>query len=158
MVKHFNPTIALDTQRIFNFKSTDMIPAEVGNMLVPVIPIERTTNIVKGLNGTATGSTTIYTTPTDKDFYLNQIHISWATDVVCDSTGMSMTITIDGVAQGLIRMNKIALREYYTNETIVFKNPIKVTRGSIISINQTFTVGTMNYSAFIYGYTVETTI
>jgi hypothetical protein len=156
MAKHFNPTISSDVQRIFNFKQGDTIPADVGNMLVPTIPIERYCNIVKsGTNSNAT-STTIYTTPSDKDFYLTAFSMSLIKDVNAAGVAFSLKIYVDAVQIAVLTISSLTLTVHSSQLNMALKYPIKVDKGTIISLTSNSAVGNFIQACNIIGYTVET--
>lgn len=158
MVKHYNPSLVERFQRIFNFKSTDRFTDDISGpvAVIPVTPISR---IVRSANRSTSGSSTILTTPTDKDFYLCGAMLSIDSDVVADNTSASIVVTIDGVSNNrdIVRIEKLSLTA--TSRTVVqnFNPPIKIDRGTNITAASTFTVGASRLSGCIYGYTEETT-
>ena len=160
MVKHYNPSIVQDALRILNTK-TNNLSDEVGD-LVPTIPITPICRVVKTNSSTASGSSiTVYTTPSDKDFYLTGLVFTYQKDATCDcadGTHAAIQTTIEGLAIQLIRSTLITLSADSRTFVNHFTTPVKIDRGVtiIITVN-TFTVGKFVRSATIYGYTQETT-
>jgi hypothetical protein len=156
MAKHYNPTITQDLLRTFNFKAGDMLGADVGNMIVPVIEIKRHCNICKSNALSNALTSTIYVTPVDKDFYLSSLSFSVAKDATSTSTGIYITCYIDGILSILADIVGFTLTPLQDNVSLVFPIPIKVDRNTIISVNSTTNVANVISRAQIQGYTVET--
>lgn len=160
MVKHYNPTIAEDANRIFNFKTGEVVSTEVAPFIQPIIPIQRKCTVIKELHHTTSGAQTLYTTPNDKDFYLTSVLMTIVKDATCDmaSNVYNLTAVVDGVT---ISLGTIAILTLTAQSEVIsrdFTIPIKIDRGSSIFLTaNTFTAGTMSRSATICGYTVETT-
>lgn len=159
MVKHYNPSIVQNAQRILNTKA-DNLSDEVSGP-VAVIPIKPICRIVRFAVRSTSGSGTVYATPTDKDFYLIGCSLSVQRDAACDapsSDGARVGIVIDSVTQGLIPISCATLTAFSAEQNITFPFPIKIDRGTNITITgMTFTVGTCVRSVSIIGYTEETT-
>lgn len=139
--------------------SVDEIPKELGKTIVPVLISnpERVCNIVRGVHQANTGSQTIYTTPTDKDFYLVAANLNTSNLPVGAYGTASMDVVIDGDTQELLRITTNVgtneARDVTSNNN--YPVPIKIDRGTAIITTQTnqavFFVG-----ANIVGYTVDT--
>ena len=143
-------------QRILNLKGEST--SEVFDVIQPVIPIVRTNNIVREAEGAGTGNSTIYTTPTDRDFYLTGWVLNFAADAANDAVTIALQTTIDNVTRILCRKKKITATAQ--SETIVcnYIEPIKIDRGANILIACTFTAGNIPRSATITGYTMDTQV
>lgn len=158
MVKHYNPSLVERFQRIFNFKSTDRFKDDISGP-VAVIPVEPVSKIVRSGNTSSSGALTIFTTPSDKDFYLVGGNISLVKDVTCDAaTGtFQITCTIDGVAQAIMVIGILTLTAQSEIVNLSLPYPIKVDRGTAITGSITFTAGACRRTGCIIGYTEETT-
>jgi len=157
-MRHFNPSISEDKNRILNLKSGDD-NSEVADYIQPTIEIERRINIVKTTGQGATGTFAIYTTPTDKDFYITNIILHYIKDAACDlATGgvWSLSANIDGTSQALVSLSVITLTAQDELLILQFDKPLKIDRGNAINSNGTFGAGAMRRNVTIYGYTVET--
>lgn len=157
MVKHYNPSIVQDAQRILNTKM-DNLSDNIGDM-VAVIPILPTCRIVKNGNTSSSGGLTVYTTPTERDFYLTGIIFSMAKDSTCDvATGtVAINVVIDGTAVALAPIAVITLTAQAQIASLSLPVPIKIDRGTPISGSVTFTAGVMRRTCTLIGYTQETT-
>lgn len=154
MARHFNPSIAQWLRRIFNFKVGSMITSDVGEILVPVIPILPVVNIVRNALRTASGTSTIFGTPLDKDFYLTGIFIAYQGNATSDSTVISVDVTLDGFARSF-DFGKLSVTATQFNQWIQFDTPIKLDKGTNVNLVLAFTLGAEVSSATITGYTVE---
>lgn len=159
-MRHFNPTISEDKARILNLKSGDDT-AEVLEYITPTIEIKPINNITRDANVNVSGAgSVIYTTPTDKDFYITGVTFSYTKDVACDTaTGKtSILATINGTAnRPLISLAILTLTAEGKQLSLTFSNPIKIDRGTNITFsNTTYAAGSMVRVCNIYGYTIET--
>lgn len=134
----------LDTSKI-------ILTAEVNPKLL------RRSNIIASAASTTTGSLTIYTTPSDKDFYLTGAQIGLIKDVVCDNTtgNFGLQMTFSGAAVKILNIPILTLTAQSSQESICFSQPIKLDRNSIINLTMSFTAGVASKSASIFGYTVD---
>jgi len=150
-----NPTIAQDMNRLFDFKgeSTDF----VSDIIMPVVEIKRICNILKFNSAVNATTATIYTTPSDKDFYLVAAQLSVIKDATSTSGGTSIFVIIEGVSVRLLSIATLTLTAQYSNIANNFPVPIKIDRNTIITVvNSTNNANISGYGS-IQGYTVETT-
>lgn len=157
MVKHYNTSLAERAGRVFNTKGIDQFSDDVSSNLVAVVPVLPVTRIVRSNSRPTTGASTIFTTPTSKDFYLTGAMLTVAADAACDTTEQWLSVVIEGVTYRLLSVQKLTLTAVQEVVPMTFNPPIKVDRGVAISINQSFTVGAAQIGATIYGYTEEVT-
>jgi len=154
-MQNYNSSISQDLNRIFDLKgeSTDL----VSDIIMPVVPIVRNIDIVRNASSTASGSAIIYTTPSDKDFYLTSVYLSIAADALAEWTSSTINTTILGVARVLVYIVRPTLIPTWTHIYVPFNIPLKLDRGVTISSNITFAAGNTTRAYSIQGYTVETT-
>jgi len=157
-MKHNNPTIAEDSVRLFNLKTGEGL-SEVSPIIVPTVEINPRINIVKRNTCTNATSVTLYTTPTDKDFYLTGVSLSHTRDVNATCVSTAINGVIDGVSTGTIfiehRMQTLTAGNIPAS-TQSFSIPIKIDRGTAITITASTNVGNFVSVGIIFGYTVET--
>lgn len=136
------------------------IPNKIGDTIIPVMEVNpkllRVVDITKQNQAINATSATIYTTPTDSDFYL---------------TGASLTVSKDANATSVASYIQCILADngdtvqicYVACTTTQAQNggvshdftfPIKVKRGTAISVYNTTNVASIRASAVIYGYLV----
>ncbi len=155
-MKHYNPSITERLFRIFQPKAGDQFSDEVSGPYA-VIPVTPVTRVVAAVAATVTGSTTIFTTPARKDFYLTGIQMSWAADAACDAVQLNAFCTIDTLSVNIMQLMKTSGVQYQLSDTVIFPFPIKVDRNTNIRFNTTFAAGSSRHGACIYGYTEEVT-
>lgn len=154
-MKHFNPSIAQDAARIFNTKG-DPLTDEV-EALVAVVPVTPVCNIIGVTTGAATGASTVYTTPPDKDFYLVAATLMMNDNATSDNTETYMNVVINGATKQILDFRKLSLTAYAGEQSVSLSVPMKLDRNSTITINNSFTVGASTKAGTIIGYTVECT-
>jgi len=127
---------------------------QVVNQIVPVCDVNpkhaRVCNVVVAKNATGT----IYSTPTDKDFYL--IAAQLTSNAVNQGTAPedSMSLTLPTGETTVFLVNKVSSANPGNDSnsiSISFPVPILVKRGT----NITITGSTSNRHGVIYGYTVD---
>lgn len=142
----------------------DVIPSQLADKVVPVMEVNpkllRRTNLIKSQSATANSNTTIYTTPTDKDFFLTNFVMQGIKDAVCDmATGQFfyLTVVIDGATTSLAPVSGITLTAQSERVVVVLAHPLKIDKGTniILARGGAFAAGVFSRSATIMGYLVE---
>lgn len=134
-------------------QATDKIPIPI-----PVVEVNprllRQCNIVKA--NQSTGATvTVYTTPSDRDFYICAATLSFQKDAASTCTYSSLTITIDGTSVSLLRVTGIASTVQNDSVTISLPFPLKIDRGTNIQIAHAVNSATVQSQATIIGFTLD---
>jgi hypothetical protein len=129
----------------------DTIPKLIVPSIQPVFEVGKKIGIVRSASKTTTGTTPIYTTPADRDFFLTNLFLSNVTDASCDNTSIFIQFVQNGVTYYLL-FPKITLTAFSGNTQLNLSVPIKVDRASNISISSTFTLGTSTSHGVIVGY------
>jgi hypothetical protein len=126
------------------------------NELTPVVEMTPRIDISRYQSAINATATTIFQTPSDKDFYL----VAATLGVIKDATATSLTTRliaqIDGVAQTLMVIPGITLTAQ--NQTITQRWPnggILIDRGSNIQVTNSTNTANVSGHASIQGYTVE---
>lgn len=136
---------------------TDAIPRQVIATIQPTYEAQKTRCNVLRTGGivTSSGNTTIYTTPSDKDFYLTSLFYSYTKDAAHNGTSSSVIATTEGTARYLA--TKFHVTGVVENDFIVieFPTPVKIDRGTTIYMSGTFGAGTMSRIGTISGFTEE---
>ena len=158
MVQHRNPSIVEDSRRIFNTKVDDHISDQVAPIIQPVIEIKPFSNIVASTSRGSKGTSTIFTTPAEKDFYLTSVGMSAQFDATADNLVVEIRAAINGVTKTLIDIRKLTTTAITAQPFVSYDMPIKIDRGTTIIVQSVFTVGAGSFSGYITGYTVETTV
>jgi len=157
MVKHYNISIPERLLRIFKWKGGENIENEVSPFIQPVISVEAYTNVIATGGNAATAAVTIYTTPTDKDFFLHSVHISYEKNATADNTEIYVSATLANklTAVNLIDIATLSLTASRDTQVIVFPKPLLLARGVGIGLYGTFSVGALIKTAQITGFTEE---
>lgn len=155
MTKHYNPSIVERANRILASKAGDFLPDEVAGP-VATIAIEPVCDLLFSGSNATTGAGTIATTAAGKSTYVTGFTYQIQCDATCDSTSYSLRAFVGGVQQNLVIFRKLTLTATTLSQVIMLPKPILVDAGTVISINQSFTVGTSTHATAIYGYTEET--
>ena len=141
---------------------SNIAPTKINDSVQPVININpkdyRRCNIVRGQTlGTSGTTTAIYTTPSDKDFYLCNYSLSIIKDATCDiaSGAITASITVDGASRIIAGIAVLTTTAQNSVITVSFNSPIRLDRNTSVSLTGTFTVGSLQRTHSIVGYTVE---
>jgi len=122
----------------------------------------RIINVIRTLAKTTTGDGTIYTTPSDRDFYLVNAVMNFDKNATCnDGTDESCSITVvlrgDPTARKIITCSALDTTAKGTGVFLLQSPvPILLERGSAILLSGTaFTLGAKIRVGTIQGYTVD---
>lgn len=139
--------------------ASDTIPKFVAAVIQPVFEVKRRiANIVRTSNATTTATVTIFTTPSDRDFYLTGISFNIIKDATCDlATGrINISVTVEGTGQTALSLGTITLTAQNISEAVTLNPPLKLDRNTAVAISSaSFTVGVLNRTASIVGYNEE---
>lgn len=141
----------------------DNIPNVVTPSIQPVFETDRKfCDVVRTNSITATsGSSTLFTTPSDKDFYITGAAISMAKDATCDlaTSNVNITIIVGGTSRQIVQLSALTTTAQTQNMFVNFNPPIKVDRNTAISRGSfSFTAGSGMCQSAIWGYTQDTAI
>jgi hypothetical protein len=147
-------------------QSVDGIPSELADKVIPVMEVNpkllRVIDVVRNATATPNSNTTIYTTPTDRDFFLTTAQLAYVKDATCDiasGVGPRISVTMFGetTTRGILESAVITLTADSQIISIAFPRPIKLARGSAITGDRgaAFTVGNLVRSFSITGYTTN---
>lgn len=140
--------------------SVDKVPARLAESVVPTMEVNpemiRKLNVHKFYNKTNTGTFTIYTTPTDADFYLVSSGLNGTLNATNDGVSSSIQATDEFGNTILVhRINFEPLTALSNlDERMDLPKPIKLKRGSTITIGSVYTAGAQYWTGTIYGYFV----
>lgn len=141
----------------------DNIPSVVNPTIQPVFEVNpKFCNVIEGASKSTTGSSTLFTTPSDKDFYLVAATVQMIKDATCDHpTGDSalINVIVNGNTEKLCVIGGITLTAQAQTVSISLPIPLKIDRNTSITIaGGSYTAGTMVKSGSIVGYTLDTAI
>ena len=162
MVRINNSDLSFELRDVAKIQAgIDIIPNIMSNQVVPVIDVNpkhaRILNVAYGVSTSASGTSTIYTTPSDKPLYLTSIGFSYVKDAACDAATGAMTIrvTINGAALNIIVVPIITLTAQSGIYQINLPKPMLLDRNSNITMAATFAAGVMSRAGYITGYTLD---
>ena len=141
---------------------SNLAPTQLANQVIPVIDVNpkalRRSNIARTAS-TSGASTTIYTTPADKDFFLVGANFSFIKDATSDiatNAALQLRCIIDGLTTAILNHAVITLTAQSGNISISFPFPLKIDRNTAISLfRASTTAGVTVIAGSIVGYTVE---
>lgn len=140
----------------------DKVPAEILEKIQLVIDVNPFQNETCDVIATATAinstSATLYTTPTDRDFYLCSASISMIKDVSSTSTSSSLNATARGTAITLLAIPGITLTPQTSSNSIAFSPPILLDRGTIVNVGNSTNVANIITKSVITGFTQDNKI
>ena len=154
-MKHYNPSLGAQTQRILNLKGESI--EEIREEIIPVVVLNNVCNAAG--YGTVTNSgaaTTVYAVG-DKDFYLTHAELGWYKDAGANATNCEFKVTINGVAHRILRIAHFTATADNRQLVQTFNPPIKVDRNTNITINMDAGGANTTIFGIAAGYTVETT-
>jgi hypothetical protein len=138
--------------------AVDKVPDQLGQTVVPVLDVTPRVHrvaIARSVASSSTGGATIFTTPTNKDFYLTGLFISMSDNAACDGIYVRIQATINTTVYDLIRLQKQTLVATNLQDGISFSVPIKIDKGTGINMDNNFSVGTSVRAASIFGFEVD---
>jgi len=160
MVELQNRTVVNEMSEKIKESNLNLLPRDISNSIQPVIEVGKNIDqhFSKSASQATTGTITIFTTPSDKDFFMTCCNFSFAKDSTCDiGTGViDFLCVINGATVRPLRSAVITTTAERGNLETSFSTPIKLDRNSVISLTGTFTVGVMARVASINGFTVDT--
>jgi hypothetical protein len=139
--------------------SFDKIPTQLADKVVPVMEVNpkmlRMCNVAKSSTATNATSATLYTTPTDRDFYLCGLALSTIKDVTSTSLSSGITTTINGASVTLLSIASLSLTVQNSSTNLVISPPILVDRGVTIAVTNSTNVANITSRASLVGYTID---
>jgi hypothetical protein len=136
--------------------SVDNIPSQLADKVVPVMEVNpkllRRVNIIRHNNSTNATTVTIYTTPSDRDFYLTSATLSTHKDATSTALFSALSATIGGLTTYFMQLGFLSLTADSKSIALNFSIPIKVDRGSNIQVLNSTAVANVTSFASITGY------
>lgn len=136
------------------------LPKTLNNSVQPILiinPLERTNPVHASGNASTTGTVTIFTTPSSRDFYITSIALAFTADATSDSTSVLVSGQIHGqAATTLLVLRKAATVANNQSLSVSFPVPLRMERGTTITTTSAFTVGAQTSTTSISGFTVDT--
>jgi hypothetical protein len=138
----------------------DTIPSVVNPTIQPVFEVKKKfTNLVRHLNKTTTGASTILTTSSTQDTYITALVLCHTQDATCDGVLVQILATTEGSQRALMSLRfQTTTANGGLNQSVSFPFPVKLDRNTAVQLSLAFTAGTCASSVCFYGYTEETAI
>jgi len=148
-------SILNDANDELNTNLQDQLPKNVTGCAV-VYPINHKYSTLSRYNATTlTGSTTLYTTPANKDFYITSACLAYHKDAACDSSIIHLTYIQDGATIRLLMLPQVTGEILQGQIANSYPFPIKCDRNTVIQYTGSFTAGTIFRAASITGFILE---
>jgi len=122
--------------------------------ITPVLELHKFSNILKQTSNSATANITVYTTPSDKDFYLTSASIEITKNAACDNTEGRLLVWVDNENLSVLKVLSQTLTAGSDHNNIVFPYPLKIDRGRSIQMVGAFGAGALTKSCTITGFTL----
>lgn len=133
------------------------LPKKLGDTIIPVINVTpkdvKTQDIFKHGSASNATSATLYTTPTDQDFYLTHAELAVIKDATSTSTESSILLTQDGVAKRVCYLPSITLTAQTLSQSSTFR-PMLLSRGTTITITNSTNAANIKTTGCIIGFTM----
>lgn len=156
LMDSINPAVIKAIQNTTGLQSQTNTPSGAFTPVSDVNPAHnRVCNIVRSTQAVNATAATIYTTPTDQDFYLTAANLAVMKDATSTSLFSSIQVLINGAQQRTLRLNTITLTADSRSQEISFPVPIKIDRGTNITIENNTGIANITTGATIYGFTVS---
>lgn len=134
----------------------DAVPQYTAGQVVPVFDIQpKNCTVQRHYTKSSTGTQAIYTTPTDKDFYLTHASLASTNSALWDGSLTYISITQDGATRLILILYQLTTTAGTQSTSISFPYPIKVDRGTAINLVMSFAAGTQSVGCTIGGYVLE---
>lgn len=136
--------------------SFDKVPTELAEKIVPVMECNpkllRRINLVFQQTATNSTSVTLYTTPTDRDFFVTSAQLGLIKDATSTSVSTTISAVVNGQTIALLKIPSITLTAQSEVIANTYAFPIKIDRGSIIAVTNSTAVANVTANATITGY------
>jgi len=145
--------------------SREQIPNQFSDKIVLVADVNpkhsRPTNLNISSTQLTTGTIAVLTTRTDVDTYITNFTLSFSKNAACDyATGdIILNCLVGGAAFRLARLSTVTLQQERGDIAVLFDNPVKLDRGSAITISSTvssaFAAGAMSRCVSLSGFVID---
>jgi len=137
--------------------SRDRVPNELAEKVIPVMEVNpkmlRRCNVAASGLAANSAASTVYTSPSDKDFYLVAMALSTIKDATSTSTAARITSTINGASVSLLSIASATLTAQADSTSLTLPIPLKIDRGTSIAVTNTTADANVSTRASIFGYT-----
>lgn len=136
------------------------IPRQLGNQIIPVLDVtSKNVKIAQEVheeNAKNASFATLFTTPTDKDFYLTGCTLAVIKDATSTSTKSRLQIHPEEKGEtNILSIAGLTLTAQSETISLNLRNPVKIKRGTNIRVYNATSVANINATATIVGFTLE---
>lgn len=160
MATIYNSDLSREIQQGARLQVRDRMPSELAEKVVPVMEVNpkllRRINIVKSLLRVNQTISTIWTTDTEKDFYICAANLSYIKDANSTATTIQITAVIDGATVVVLGIPTLTLTAGSNSLHVAFPFPIKVDRGTVVRAGADTAVANISTWAQVHGYYDDT--
>lgn len=136
----------------------ESFPTELSRVIIPTLEVNpRLTKTAIAKFAAAAGSTssTLYTTPTNQDFYLCTAQLSLIKDVTATSNQSKIVIVQNGLSVTVCAISSITLTAQADSISVTFPHPLKCDRNTTITVQNSAATATIRADGQITGYLDE---
>jgi len=136
----------------------DKTPKDLADKILPVFLVNDAIyytehdQILRDATASNTTSATIYSTDPNKDFYLTFLTLSVVKDATSTSTESTITGVINGATRELAHIDGITLTVQNQTVTLSFPTPIRLDRGTNVSVTNSTGVANIKSTGVIGGF------
>jgi len=133
------------------------VPNTLDNKISPVIEtnqklLAHTTEWLS-VSRSSTGTTSVRTATTDRDFFITGAVMSLDTDAAAANLVVAIQATVKGTARNILIFSTLAAAAAHRRDiSISLPRPLKIDKGTAISFVCTFSAGTVKGDAIVFGY------
>lgn len=134
------------------------LPRTLMNTIQPTFDIntERVVNTAARATAATTGGVDLFVTPSDRDFFMTGLGLTFSCDATADSTVYRVSVTLAGkAAVNIIEVQKQTTTADSQTHFREFTVPVLLERGTALRLIQVFTVGTSVSSGMVQGFTTD---
>jgi len=153
MAFHYNTAILKNLLDFFRLKG-DELPSQIDEIIVPTFDVSPPVDTILNASANNALSATILTTPTDRDFYMVGCYLTQWKDASSTSTVSTITGFVNGVSCQFTRISSRTLlaSTSLSGPFVVFPNPIKMDRNTVIAVTNETNVANISSNGTIYGF------
>ena len=158
MAINHNTGIAERLRNLFKIQqNVESVPEKVADAILPVVDVSPT-KVMRFIQGIAVDATAVvvHTCSTTKQTWFVGGYLSVAKDVVSTSLASSLKITPKGGgSNAFIRIRTEPITASQLTQSVILPHPILLEKGSVILVENTTAVASIDTAAIIYFYETD---
>lgn len=127
--------------------------------VIPVVDVtpwnNKSADIVRFNVATNSTTSTIYTTPSNQDFYLTGAVLSTIKDATATSTNSGLNVVINGQTLALLSISSLTLTAQNQTVSLSLSVPVKIDRGTNITVTNGTNVANVTSRGNIVGFVIN---